>query len=161
VRRGAQSPDTQCHWLLRDITARKEAEAALDAANAERQRLEREAQRAEHFALLGRLAAGLSHEIRNPLGAITLHTELLEEEWHDPSPDHREVIAQSLTEIKTELARLDDLLQDYLTLVRVTTIERTPQDLGQAVQTWAAEMHRQAMACGVSIHSEDLKELQG
>jgi PAS domain S-box-containing protein len=161
VRQGPPSRDMQCHWLLRDVTARKEAEAALNAANAERQRLEREAQRAEHFALLGRLAAGLSHEIRNPLGAITLHTDLLEEEWYDPSPDHQEMIAQSLAEIKTNLARLDDLIQDYLTLVRVTTIEQTPQDLGQVVQTWAAEIHGQATACGVSIRLEGLKELSG
>ena len=47
---------------------------------AERQRLEREAQRAEHFVLLGRLAAGVSHEIRNPLGAVFLHVDLLAEE---------------------------------------------------------------------------------
>src|SRR5262249_7473827 len=73
---------------IRDITERKQAEAALQQAYAEleqrvqertaalqhamieRQRLERDTQRAEHFALLGRLAAGVSHEIRNPLGAV-------------------------------------------------------------------------------------------
>jgi CheY-like chemotaxis protein len=38
---------------------------------------QREAQRAQHFAMLGRLAAGVSHEIRNPLGALALHIDLL------------------------------------------------------------------------------------
>jgi CheY-like chemotaxis protein len=37
---------------------------------------QREAQRAQHFAMLGRLAAGVSHEIRNPLGALALHIDL-------------------------------------------------------------------------------------
>ena len=38
---------------------------------------QRDAQRAQHFAMLGRLAAGLSHEIRNPLGAVFLHIDIL------------------------------------------------------------------------------------
>jgi signal transduction histidine kinase len=41
----------------------------------------------QHFALLGRLAAGVSHEIRNPLGAIFLHVDLLEEELRQPSAE--------------------------------------------------------------------------
>jgi PAS domain S-box-containing protein len=92
---------------MEDITARKHAEtqlqqqqawlesqvqertAALHQEMAERQRLEREAQRVQHFALLGRLAAGVSHDIRNPLGAIFLHVDLLEEELTSPRPRAR------------------------------------------------------------------------
>jgi signal transduction histidine kinase len=118
--------------LRHEITERQYAEA-------ERRRLERETQRAEHFALLGRLAAGVSHEIRNPLGAIFLHVDLLEEELHMPSSDSPAQIDQSLADIKTHLARLEDLVQDYLTLVRGATIERTPQDLGAALEVWSAE----------------------
>ena len=146
--------------IARDITERKRLEAALQSAYAtleqrvaertaalrqalaERQRLEGDVQRAEHFALLGRLAAGVSHEIRNPLSAIYLHVDLVAEELRQPSPASTTTMADALTEIKTQLARLDDLLQDYLSLARVATCERTPQDLGALVQGWAQEWRR-------------------
>ena len=133
--------------------------AALQREIAERQRLEREALRAQHFLLLGRLAASVSHEIRNPLSAITLHVELLQEELRQPSPNNAEVIAQSFTEITTQLGRLHNLVQDYLSLARVATIERTPQDLGAAVETWAHEWQQLAAAQGVTLQLEGLTTL--
>ena len=51
--------------------------------------------RAEHFATLGRLAAGLSHEIRNPLGTLFLHIDLLEEEFREPTPESPTVMQQT------------------------------------------------------------------
>ena len=137
----------------------QERTVALEHAMAERQRLEREAQRAEHFALLGRLAAGVSHEIRNPLGAVFLHVDLLAEELAQPSPDNPEVIAEALVEIKTNLARLDDLVQDYLSLVRVGSIERTVQDLGAAVMAWVTELQAEATTRGVLFQAEGLADL--
>jgi signal transduction histidine kinase len=95
--------------------------------------------RAHHFATLGRLAAGLTHEIRNPLGALFLHIDLLEEEYRDPSPESPTLIPQTFSEIRTALTRLDELVQDYL-LVRVSTIEMTVQDMGATVQAWVAEL---------------------
>src|SRR5215475_6782175 len=145
---------------LDDLEQRfQERTASLHHEIAERQRLEREAQRAEHFALLGRLAAGVSHEIRNPLGAISLHVDLLAEELQQPTPDSPAVVTETLTEIKTQLTRLDDLVQDYLSLVRVGTIELMPEALGPAVQAWATEFHALAAPQGVSLLMEGLAEL--
>jgi len=162
---------------LTDITARKQAEQALQQAHdelelrvqerttalrreiAERQRLEGEAQRAQHFALLGRLAAGVSHEIRNPLGAIFLHVDLLEEELQQPTPESPNQIAQALLEIRTQMGRLDELVQDYLSLVRVANIELQPEDLGLCIQAWSAEMQAQAAAQGVTLQIKGLEHL--
>jgi signal transduction histidine kinase len=137
----------------------QERTAALHHEIAERQRLEREAQRVQHFALLGRLAAGVSHEIRNPLGAVFLHVDLLTEELQRPSPDSPAVVAEALTEIKTQLARLEDLMQDYLSLVRVGAIQLQPQDLGGVVQAWATEFHALAARQGVPLQLEGLADL--
>jgi signal transduction histidine kinase len=132
---------------------------ALQREIAERQRLEREGLRSQHFLLLGRLAASVSHEIRNPLSAMTLHVELLQEELRQPSPNSAEAMAESCTEITTQLARLQDLVQDYLSLARVATIERTPQDVGAAVETWAQEWQQLAAAQGVTLQLESLTTL--
>jgi signal transduction histidine kinase len=137
----------------------EERTAALRQALVEHQRLEQAARRAEHLALLGRLAAGVSHEIRNPLAAIVLHVNVLEEEWRAPSPDSVAAVPETLAEIKTNLARLDDLVQDYLTLARVTTLQREEQDLGQAVHTWGTEMQPELAARGVTLQLQGLAEL--
>ena len=148
------------HTHVEDQTAAlQEALAHLSREIATRQHLEREAQRAQHFALLGRLAAGMSHEIRNPLGAVVLHVDLLEEELRQPSTNSAAEVAQALAEIKTNLARLDDLVQDYLSLLRVGHMERTPQDLGAALHAWASEWQGLAAARGMTLQVEGVAAL--
>src|SRR5919199_4057043 len=134
--------------------ALQQALAHLTREIAARQTLEREAQRVQHFALLGRLAAGVSHEIRNPLGAIVLHVDLLEEELRQPSVNSAAEVAQALAEIKTQLARLEDLVQDYLSLVRVGHLARTSQDLAATLHTWAREWQSLAAARGMTCQVE-------
>ena len=50
-------------------------------------------------------------------------------------------------------------MQDYLTLVRTSQIERTPQNLGAALQTWAAEWQQLATSQGVLLRLEELEDL--
>lgn len=158
------TPRKQAEEALRSLTATLEQRvaertAALAQAMAAQQRLEREARRAEHFSMLGRLAAGVSHEIRNPLAAVFLNVDLLAAEFQQPSPDSAAQIAESLAEVQTHLRRLEDLVQDYLSLVRVGAIERTDQDLGLAMQDWGSELRALAAERGVTFREEGLATL--
>jgi signal transduction histidine kinase len=173
----AEGKITGAIMVIQDIDALKRAEAALrdlnatleqrvvertlalEQAMAAQQRLERAAQRAEHFALLGRLAAGVAHELRNPLGAVFLHVDVLAEELAQPSPDSPEAVAEALAAIKTSLARVDDLMQDYLALVRVHTIQREMQDLGAAVAAWSREFQGVVAAHGVTLTMDGIDRL--
>jgi signal transduction histidine kinase len=162
---------------LTDITAHQQAEQALQQAHAaleqgvqectaalhcestELQRLEGEARRVQHFALLGRLAAGVSHEIRNPLGALFLHVDLLEEELQQPTPESPKQLALTLREIRTQMGRLDELIQDYLSLVRVANIELQPQDLGVHLLAWGAELKARAATQGITLQLTGVEQL--
>ena len=155
---------------MEDITSRKDAETrleqqvqertvALEQAMAERQRLASEVQRVQHFALLGRLAAGVSHEIRNPLAALFLHIDLLEEEFRQPSPDSSGDITQAFTEIKASLARLDDLVEDYLSLVRVGTLQQEAVDLGRLVTQCLEDLTPALLAATITLHLETMESL--
>jgi signal transduction histidine kinase len=124
-----------------------------DALHQHRDALRRD----HHFATVGRLAAGLSHEIRNPLGALFLHIDLLEEEFRNPSAESPRLIPQTFREIRTALARLDALVQDYLALVRVGAVEPSVQDLGAAVQEWTGEVQDLAAQHGVSLQLAGLE----
>ena len=83
--------------------------------------------------------------------------DLLEEEFRNPSGESPRLIPQTFREIRTALARLEALVQDYLSLVRVGAIEPSVQDLGAAVQEWTGEMYGLAAQQGVSIQLAGLE----
>jgi PAS domain S-box-containing protein len=170
-RQRAEEALQQAHAALEQRVEARTAElaAALEAlqreaaereqTEAERRRLEEEARRAEHFALLGRLAAGVSHEIRNPLGIIYLHADILEEELQRLALADEPQLLPALSEIKTNLARLDDLVQDYLSLVRVATIQREAADVGAVVKDFAQELEADLTARGITLKLDGLGQL--
>jgi PAS domain S-box-containing protein len=134
-------------------------ECQMVVAFRELEPLEEQLRRNDHLMMLGRLASSLSHEIRNPLNAIFLHADVMEEELHQPSSDNLELVLESLTEIKREITRVDDLVQDYLSLARLSTLEREPEILGAVVEEFALEMAAQMAERNVSIELEGLGQL--
>ncbi|MEZ4224188.1 MAG: ATP-binding protein [Polyangiaceae bacterium] len=90
------------------------------------QQAEKRAEQAERMAALGRLAAGLAHEIRNPLGAIAGSISLLE--TSSALGDEDRVLCAI---VQREAARLNDLVTDMMDLTRPRAPQRTAVDIAQ------------------------------
>jgi signal transduction histidine kinase len=114
---------------------------------------------AEPLAVLGQLAGPLTHELHNPLNAIFLHLDVLEEELHRPTPQYHAQMAESLAEIKAEVNRLHNLIQDYLLLARLGHLQREPIDLGALVEAFALERQEHFETRHILLHLEDLGAL--
>jgi two-component system sensor histidine kinase HydH len=85
----------------------------LRAASGQLVEAEARAENAERLAVLGRLAAGLAHEIRNPLGSIAGSVQLLRTS-HELSEDDKKLCEI----IQREAARLNDLVSDMMDVAR-------------------------------------------
>ena len=86
----------------------------------------------ERLAAVGRLSAQVAHEIRNPLSAIGLNAELLEEEFVQLLDSSRQVEAvQLLRAIGSEIERLTEVTEAYLQLARLPRPNLRSCDLNQ------------------------------
>ncbi|APR84181.1 Sensor histidine kinase [Minicystis rosea] len=81
------------------------------------QRARSELVQAERLATIGKMAAHVTHEIRNPLSAIGLNVELLEEELAGAADADAESVAL-VAAIKSEVDRLSRISEQYLSVAR-------------------------------------------
>jgi len=124
---------------LQESRALSEAQiASLEDANARLQQTREELIRSEKMASVGHLAAGMAHEIGNPLGAMVGYLELLRGEL--PAGKARELAERAAA----ESGRIDHLVRDLLDYAAPNTEEATPLD-----------------AAGVLVEARDLVAQQG
>ena len=122
-----------------------------DVIHAQQQREETMAKqmvRAEQLAALGELAAGLTHEIKNPLAGVAAALEVLRSEGDD---QNREVYDQMLRELRRVAGTVDGLLR----LARPQPPQRVETDIARVVREvaslFAARVRRQGITLDVEI----------
>ena len=95
--------------------------------------LEREVRRQERLAALGKMAAGLAHEIRNPLASMRGSVQVLASEL-DLAADQ----SQLMEIVLRESDRLNRIVSDFLTYARPPKMEKAVIDLGSLLAETAA-----------------------
>ncbi|HLH04695.1 MAG TPA: ATP-binding protein [Bryobacteraceae bacterium] len=109
-------------------------------------KLEAQLRREARLRSLGRLAAGLAHEIRNPLNSIRLTVQLLEHRLRSGrlAPD-------DFATIRAEVDRLSTLLNDLLDLQRTRQPQPKSQPVAPVLEHCLALLDRQAQLSGVRL----------
>jgi signal transduction histidine kinase len=117
---------------LRDAESRRQLRTQLDTA--------------QRLSAISRLAAGVAHEIKNPLNAMMLHLEIADTKAREGS-----AIDSELQTVKSELLRLDRVVNTFLDFNRPLELHLSDCDLTEIARSTADLIRPQAAARGVTV----------
>ena len=102
-------------------------------------------EQSERLALLGRVATGLAHEIKNPLASIQLHAQLVDTAALDADS------ARSIGHVRAETEVIEGLVNQWLFLARPAPPQTAPHDLRALVAESLDTLSAQAAHAGVQF----------
>jgi signal transduction histidine kinase len=111
--------------------------------------LEMQLHQAEKGAVVGRLAAAIAHEIRNPLNYINLTLDHLRSSFAPADPGKRETFVRLTAQLKTEVARINRHITDFLKYSRPSKLELQDVDIRAEAEDALRLVEGRAEECGI------------
>jgi len=107
---------------------------------------------AERLAGLGSIAAAVAHEIRNPLSALDIHAQLLEEDVPDGSEARKRVGI-----IRAETHRLNLIVENFIRFARHTALDTRPTQMGEHLDNVMRLIDSEAADRNITIDHSGLR----
>lgn len=104
----------------------------------------------ERLAAIGRMAAHVTHEVRNPLSSIGLNVEMLEDELPNEAGEARALMQA----IQKEIERLRVVTDEYLSLARVPDPQLEAEDVGDFLLSISNFVRREMEMSGIELRLE-------
>ena len=111
--------------------------------------LEMQLHQAEKGAVVGRLAAAIAHEIRNPLNYINLTLDHLRSAFAPADPEKRTTFVRLTDQLKTEVARINRHITDFLKYSRPSKLELQDLDIRAEAEDALRLVEGRAHECGI------------
>jgi signal transduction histidine kinase len=125
--------------------------AALVARDASLRAASEKVVQAERLAAIGRMAAHVAHEVRNPLSSIGLNVEMLEEEMRGAGAETRDLLGA----IHREIEHLRGVTEEYLRVARPASPRLEPESVADVVrataQFYGPELEKAGVALQVAV----------
>jgi PAS domain S-box-containing protein len=131
--------------MLRDISNQRQHEASL---------LE-----SERMNAIKLLAAGVAHEIGNPLNALNIHLQLLDRELNAIQGPEQANLRELAQIARTEVARLDLIITQFLRAIRPTKPEMTPENIDDILQETLTILKQELHDRNTRVEVQHLREV--
>ncbi|HGY55243.1 MAG TPA: PAS domain-containing protein, partial [Caldithrix abyssi] len=115
--------------------------------------LERNLQRSMKFSVIANLASSISHEIKNPLSAMAIHTEILNTRLKNAPIEDSEKVRRSLTVLQNEVRRLNRIINQFLNLARVKKTDLSLININSVVRDVLFLIQQQAIERHIRIEA--------
>ncbi len=115
--------------------------------------------RAEQLASLTTITAGIAHEIKNPLGSISVYVQLIEKAISrlNISKDNTSELYEYSTIVKEEIARLEDTVNSFLFSVRGINLDLGEYDISKIIMEVLVFLQHEIKASNIEIET-NIKE---
>jgi signal transduction histidine kinase len=121
---------------------------------AERRALEAAVTREQRLSAVGNLAAGVAHEIRNPLNAISIGLQRLRKEFAPPESEGRDEYLRFTEIMQAEVGRLNTIVNRFLSLARPARLALTEEPLAAVLEELLALLSSQASAQKIRVATD-------
>ena len=116
-----------------------------------RQKYQKENQR-NSILSLSQLVAGIAHEIKNPLGALDLHMQLISRFVANHQMENKSELTELLDIVRDEISRLDEMANNFLYTFRLQTPRRKPHNINQIVSSSTELLKPKLAGKNVKLH---------
>ncbi len=115
--------------------------------------MERRLEKAERLSSLGQLAAGVAHEIRNPLNAISMAAQRLKRDY-GPSDEAKAAEFQNLSGvIRDEIRRLNGIIEEFLSFSKSRRLELRDFSVTEVLQKIVSLISEEAQSRGIRLET--------
>jgi signal transduction histidine kinase len=116
--------------------------------------MEDQVQLAERLSSLGHLAAGVAHEIRNPLNAIGMGLQRLKREFLPQDESKKEEYLAFTELILKEIRRVNEIVEQFLSLSRPFHLEQKQSSLDGLLKNLITLFHEEASSQGITLQAQ-------